>query len=357
MDYIVKDSSLRQNPKAFAEYDRGDYAVRVGIVRQELEENDGTTKYLVEVFSGGKQIPVACTIMSRFGSVYNYEEWRPRGWARNTVGGLLSPTTASSYDLRDGDTVMVAFIDGQSREGVILGSVRHPARTEKVEKGTLAYVSNFNGVQTTIDADGAYSVQFNGTPLQDLAPIQPGIPITEPQYNPLVAGSHFGFSSDGSYTVSDGSQFLKIEKNPVSGSITLCSGKNKVVLGGNPVLGETSITTDTFAVSALSTSIKSTKDIKAEALQVSIKGTQMAIGNDVFELFDGLSQLIDALGTLVVTSPVGQCTPLMAAPTWAAQVIPLKLKILTLKGSLASPDSPSESGGSLEEPVNSGLLV
>ena len=357
MDYITKDSSLLQDADAFSLYDSRDGAVRLGIVREEVEEKDGTTKYLVEVFMSGNQVPVMCDIMSRFGGAYNYEEYRPKGWARNTVGGLLSPTTASSYTLRDGDSVLVAFLDGKSREGVILGSIRHPARKEKIDKKKQAYISSFNGLETSIDDTGAYTVKFNGTPTQDLAPIQPGVPITDPIYNPLIAGSYFGFSADGSYTVSDGSQFVKIVKNPISGSITLCSGKNKVVLGGNPALGETSVTTDTFAVKSLSTSIKAVKDIKAEALQVSIKGTQMAIGNDVFELFDGLGQLIDGLGTLIVTSPVGLCTPLSAAPTWASAILPLKIKIATIKGSLASPDDPAESGGELEDPANSGLLV
>src|SRR5687768_5139701 len=148
-----------------------------------------------------------------------------------------------------------------------------------------------------------------------------------------------GFDKNGSFTVSDGAQLIKIEKSLATGSITLQSGKNKVVLGGNPALGRLTVQTDNLITSSLSASIKATTDFKLETLQLSLKGTKLAIGNDVFELFDGLVKLIDALGTLTVTSPVGTCTPLQSAPTWAAQVVPLKMKIAAIKGSLASPDS------------------
>ena len=357
MDYIIKDSSLLNDSDAFSLYDSRDNSIRLGIVREETEENDGSTKYLVEVFMGGNQVPVSCVLMSKFGSAYSYEEFRPRGWARNTVGGLLSPTTASSYDLRDGDAVLVAFLDGKSREGVILGSLRHPARKEKIEKKTQAYISCFNGLETVIDSDGAYSVKFQGTPLQDLAPIQPGKPIADPQFNPVTSGSFFSFSSDGSYTVSDNRQYIKIAKNPISGSITICSGNNKIVLGGNPILAETSVSSDKLVFDSLDTHIKAAKSIKAEALQVSIKGSKIAIGNDVIELFDGLVQLIDGLGTLVIDSPYGTCKPFLTAPQWSTTIIPLKIKLSTLKSSLSSADGPGDTGSSLDQPEMNGIIT
>jgi hypothetical protein len=341
MDYIVRDSSLYQDPDVFSVYDRRDSAIRVGIVREERETSEGTTRYIVEVFIGGNQVPVSCTLMTRFGGIFNYEEFRVRPWLKTSTGGMLPPSTASSYDLRSGDTVLVAFVDGKSREGVILGGIKHPGRDEQTSIGDIAYISVFNGLETKIENSGAYKVTFNGKPINDvLLDVPIGQPLPAPQYNPLVAGSYFGFEDDGSFTASDGSQMIKITKNPVSGSISIESGKNKMVFGGNPALGKTTLETDTLIFKALSTSIGTTKDFKLETLQLSLKGAKIAIGNDAFELFDGLVQLIDALGSLVVTSPVGTCTPLQAAPTWAAQVLPLKLKIQTLKASLASPDSP-----------------
>lgn len=357
-DYIVRDSSLLSDPEAFEEYDSRDNSINMGIVRKEVIQADGTSKYEVEMYSGGNQIPISCTLMTRFGGAYNFEEYRPKAWARDVADDPLPPGSHSSYDLRDGDVVLVALLGGDAREGVIMGSLRHTSRSEKIEPGAIGYISCFNGLDTIIDADGAYTVRFNGTPLQDSAKSLPGVPITDPQHDPLIAGSYFGFTSDGSYTVSDGSQYIKIQKDVASGSITLVSGKNKVVMGGTPVLGEYSITTDTLAMDTLNTSIAAKQSIKMEAsVSMSLKGSTMAVGNDAFELFDGLAQLIDALGTLTVTSPVGICTPLQSAPTWAAQILPLKIKIQTLTGKLEGTDSPSEPGGELIEPGTVGLLT
>jgi hypothetical protein len=106
--------------------------------------------------------------------------------------------------------------------------------------------------------------------------------------------------------------------------------------------------TDKFAVEASQkASIKAPLGIAMESVkQISLKGTQVAIGNDQFELFEGLDKLITALGAIVVTSPVGTCTPIQAAPTWATDVLPLQLKIKALISSLASAESvsPSDEG-------------
>jgi hypothetical protein len=356
-DYIVKDSSLLCNANAFSELDRRYNSIYMGIVRREEVQEDGEVKYLTEAYVDGIQVMISCQLMTRWGGVYNFEEYKPKSWARDVSDDLLPPGSSGSYSVRDGDVVIIAMLGGDARNGVILGSLRHSARKEKIEEDARAYISSFNGLETTIDNDGAYTVKFQGTPLQDLAPSVPGNPITEPKYDPIKTGSYFGFTSDGSYTVSDGSQYIKIAKNKVTGSITLVSGKNKIVMGGNPTLGEISITTDTVSVDSLNTSIKAKKDVKVEGLNVSLKGAKMAIGNDAFELFDGLGQLIDALGTLIVTSPVGSCTPLSSAPTWASSIVPLKAKIASLKSTIVNADTPKEQGGALDEPGSSGLLT
>ena len=342
MDYSVRDSSIYQDPythKAFNEYD---HSIRIGMVREEITLSDGTTKYLVEVASGGRQIPVSCFLLTKWGGVYNFEEYRVRPWVRKFPTGFLPPASAGLYEYRAGDVVLVAYMEGQGREGVILGGLKHPARDEITKSGNIEYISRFNGLETQIRKDGSYKVEFKGTPISEVGLELPptGAALPEPVYNPLIAGSYYGFDKDGSYVVSDGDQFIKIIKKKLSGSIVIVSGNNRIDLGGNPILADMGITTDKMAIDSLSFSLKATKNITAKALQVSIKGTQMAIGSDQFELFDGLIKLIDGLGTLTVTSPVGTCTPLMAAPTWAAQILPLRIMIQTMVTSLASPDSP-----------------
>lgn len=345
MDYSTRDSSIWGTSDAFSAYDRRDTGMYVGIVREEKQVKDESTRYVVEIMKEGRQVAISCILLTRWGGAHNFEEFRVRPWQKLAPGGLLPPTTAGTYSFRSGDTVLVAFINGQSREGVIIGGLRHPARVaDKIPKDYMGYLSSFNGLETQIRNDGSYKVTFQGLPLNDKLLDVPGVTVQAPKYNPLITGSYFGFSKNGSFVASDGSQYIKIDKNKISGAIIIVSGKNRIELGGNPALGTTGIVTDTLINESKFMSVSSTVDYNLKTLQYSIKAMKMAIGNDGFELFKDLGQLIDALGTLIVTSPVGTCTPLMAAPTWASLVVPIKLRLALVTGSLKDPKSFSSGG-------------
>lgn len=341
MDYSVRDSSVLQDDRSFKVYDESDSNIRIGIVREERIIGDKSTRYIVEVVYQGRQIPISCVLLTKWGGAHNYEEYRVRPWQKKFPSGALTPSSASTYDLRSGDVVAVAFLDGQSREGVILGGLKHNARKEKTTPGNIEYISVFNGLETQIRTDGSYKVTFKGTAVNNaLLEIPPaGQPVPEPQYNPLISGSFYGFAADGSYMVSDGDQFIKMKKGSTDRILVFESGQNRIDMSGNLISGKMGFKTDKFTIEAMQASIKATTKFTAQALQVSIKGTQLAIGSDQFELFEGLGKLIDALGGLIVTSPVGTCTPLMAAPTWASDVLPLKIKIAAMTGSLADAEA------------------
>lgn len=346
MDYIVRDSSVLPDMRSMAATMEQDTSIRIGIVRKEEETKTGTM-YIVEVLIDGKMMLLGCVPMVRFGGAHNFEEYKMRGWLA-TAAGALSPAVGAQYKTRSGDVVIVAYLNGKSREGVILGGLNHNSRKPKLEMGKIGYLSEFNGLETSIKEDGSYKVTFKGyAPTNDTTLKLPptGTDVLPPVYNPLIGGSYYGFSNNGSFIASDGSQMLKIHKNIATGSIILKSGSSEIELGGNPAVGNFSVKSGKGIMEfQTNASIKSTIGLALQSLQVSIKGTQIAIGNDQFELFDGLIQLIDALGSLVITSPVGTCTPLMSAPTWAAQVLPLKIKLSLVKGSLKDADSFSLSG-------------
>jgi hypothetical protein len=346
MDYIVRDSSVLPNYNTQAATIAQDTSIRIGIVREEKETKTGTI-YVVEVLMDGKTLLIGCVPLVKFGGAHNFEEVKLRPWL-TTAAGALSPAAGSQYKSKSGDVVLVAYLNGKSREGVILGGLNHNSRKPILKKGTVAYLSEFNGLETSIMQDGSYKITFKGyAPTNDAALKLPpsGADVPPAIYNPLTGGSYYGFSNNGSFIASDGNQFIKIHKNPVSGSIILKSGSSQIELGGNTAIGAFSVKTGKAVMDISTTaSIKSKLSLSLQSLQVSVKATKVAIGNDQFELFDGLIKLIDALGTLVVTSPVGACTPLMAAPTWAAQVLPLKIKMMLVKGSLKDGDSFSLSG-------------
>ena len=336
-DYIVRDSSVIPNTHAFAAHIEKDTCVRIGIVREVREGADKQPIYMVEVLMDGKMVIVGCTLMTRFGGAHNFEEYQVRPWTF-TGAEIALPTAGAEYKTRAGDVVVVAYLNGKSREGVILGGIRHDSRKPKLKKGSIGYLSEFNGLETSIKEDGTYKVTFKGYSINNVAALSTppkGFAVLPPVYNKAIGGSFFGFDSKGSYIVSDGAlipgpQFIKINKNPLTGSIILKSGSAVIELGGNLAIPNFSVKAGAGVMDfATTASIKSNLSMAVESKLFSIKATSIAIGNSSFELMKGLSDLIDALGTVIVTSPVGTCTPLSASPTWI-QVLNFKKGVLGL---------------------------
>jgi hypothetical protein len=330
VDGIVKDSSIYKSKSASLNAGYGE--VRVGIVREEnFDSSSSTFYYLVEIQRKGRRSIMSCRRMVRFGDPYNYEEWNLR-----PNKDIVPVPLPNNYKTRVGEVVVVAPIDGNYADGVILGSLRHPAHKPKIKSGEVGYATEFNGLETTIDKDGAYKVKFQGTSLSATVAekLPSGSPIPAALYNPVSAGSYFTFSKDGSYEVSDASLALpqSIKMDKPGGKFTIKSGLVTI---------EIDKLSQKIAVSCLDHEIKSTKSFKVTTLDteisslksVKIKSAKIAIGFGGTELFDTIIKLIDAFGTLIVNSPVGPCSPLMAAPTWA-QVVLLKTQLQLVKGSL-----------------------
>jgi len=330
MDYNVRDSSIYQDNEAFQVYDHSDDSVRIGMVRSQKEQPDGTYHYIVEVFKDGNQIPVSCTVLTRFGGVYNYEEYDVRGWQKIKVGGTMPPATASTYDLRSGDTVLVAFIDGKSREGVILGGLTHAGRHKLLSETDNVYMSSFYGIEEQIKEDGSYTKTFNGVPINlPVVDKALGQPIPPPQYNPIIAGSSYSFEADGSFTVTDGTQIIKIDKSAFN--INISSSKSNIALDAS---GASVNSVDIALTANKDINLEATMNLISNSRNLSLKANKIAIGNDSFELIDGLIKLINNFGNLVINSPTGTCQPFNTAPTWATDIQPLVQKIQQLKTSL-----------------------
>lgn len=326
---ITKDSSLWVDSST-TRFNATINNVHVGLVREEsYDSNLDMLFYRVEIQSRGLRYFLMCRQMSRFGDVYNYEEWSPRTQSVNTLMPM-----PGNWSTRVGDVVVVAHLNGSPADGVILGSLRHPGRKTKISSGSMSYASEFNGLETTIDDKGAYKLTFKGaavnTPLLNAIS---GQKIPPPQYNSLISGSYLTLADDGSIELNDGHslvQSIKIDKP--GGKITITSGKVSINLDKSAGKVEVECLENSinakksWSLSTVDASIAATKSVK-------IKGTQIAIGSDSVELIDTIVNLIDAIGSLVVSSPVGPCSPVQAAPTWA-QIETLKTKLSTIKGSL-----------------------
>jgi len=330
---IVKDSSIWESGFDFEAVRKKDMSVRVGIIREaKIDVVNDDINYIVEVFNSGNQMPVFCKRLERFGGAYNYEEFTHRGYTH-------SKATASEdkYSVRAGDIVIVAFIRGDSREGVILGSIKHPSRKRKTDKPTdVLYLSEFNGIETSINTSGELKVTFKGIPTNITELIKPptGNDISAPTYDTAVGSSYYQLDKTGSWLVNDNAQSnpqsIKIDKP--GGTLTITSGQAYIKIDKNAQL-ITIINKDTVLNSA--NSIKeTTKDYSIDATATyKLRSPKIAIGMGGTELLDQITKLIDAVGMLTAISPLGPCAPLTAAPQWSG-VTKVKSAISGIKGSL-----------------------
>jgi len=328
---IVHDSSLYRDSSSYLNINSGE--MRIGIVISEVLDNDNY-KYLVESYSLGRRIVMKCSLLSRFGDIYNYEEWNPRS---SPDLGIPKTATPDSIDFskRVGDVVVVACLNNVSYDGVILGSLKHPGRKTELKEKEISYMSEFNGLKTSIDNDGAYKVEFQGTPINVSlldAPLPSAPP--PPQYNPTIKGSYFEFDKDGNFIIGDMATTMpqSITINKTDGQIEIVSGDITITLIKQDGLIEVSaddieiVTSNSVKIETSETEIKSTDLIKIESAKI-------AIGSGGTELIDSLIQLITAFGSLIINSPTGPCTPFQASPQWS-QIETIKSKLNSIKGSL-----------------------
>lgn len=329
----VRDSSVWLNPDSMSLNAKKDPYIRTGIILKTMEDKDaGEIKYLVEVKDKNDTITAWCRAMTGRGGVYNYEEWSMRGYTRTPLTSL-----ADFAKSKAGDFVLVAFLNGETREGVILGGLKHPGRTSKLKADEdPAYNAEFNGVETKINKDGEWTLTFKGIPINAALLKAPatGVPIIPPIYNPVTGGSYMKFDKTGSWELNDKAialpQSIKVDKS--GGTMTLTSGLNVFKMDKAGLA--TSLETGKFTVnSKISMDFKTIQYSVDATASIKLKALKIAIGTSGIELFDQLIQMIDALGKVQVTSPVGPCTPLMATGGWVAVEL-IKAKLTLVKGSL-----------------------
>lgn len=319
-DYIVKDSSVWLDNFSNKLLMGGDYSIRIGIVREHVYMQDsGETRYIVEVWKNNRSYPITCIRTSRFGGVYNYEEYNLRGFDAGNDNASLT-----NYTVVPGDMVVIAAANGKSREGIILGAMNHVARDEILPStGAIAYVSEFNGIQQTINKFGEYVVRFKGLPTNLNKLLEPpnGEDIPPAEYDTEVGGSFYSFDASGSYIVSDnstsGNQAIFINKP--GGQIVVTSGNTALVIDKenesysikNKVT--TFDTTDQWNLNTKETNIKS-NDVDIDATNIKTKGEWKMDGN--MEIKGNTTQTgnVDIKGnfsTTGTTSLAGGANPLI----------------------------------------------
>lgn len=330
---IVPDSSVWRDNESFKRQQSLDTAINIGIVRTaNFNKITQEITYIVEVQRDGDKLVVPCRVATRFGGIYNYEEYTYQTYNFDENSDELA-----AFETKAGDTVLVSFLNGDPREGIIIGSIHHPGRKRQLplEEG-VQFKSSVNGVEQLINADGEYTVTFRGQPTN--ASILEEKPATdelaEPEYDDEIGTTYMKFDVDGGWTISDNAtedpQMIHINKS--EGTTTITSGA--IVLTMTKSDESTSLTTKTLTVEAADKMETKTKEWATEATtSAKLKSPKIAIGTDGTELLDELVKLIDAVGTQTIITPVGPASPVSASPQWA-QVEAIKQKINGIKGSL-----------------------
>jgi hypothetical protein len=223
----VQDSSIYLDPKTFKVIHSQENRLFIGIVME--VRNVETTKelrYMVEVHYKTDPIILPCRMLRQFGGVYNYEDYVMRGYDHAADSNGQNGITAVA-----GDVVLVGLIGGNGREGVILGSMTHPARKSFLDaaKGPQ-YKSEFNGIETSINEDGEWTLTFKGQPTNlDKLKDVPDKVIPAPEYDTDIGSSYMKWDKTGSFTLSDeatdGDKVQKLFIDKKNGTIDVLSGK------------------------------------------------------------------------------------------------------------------------------------
>jgi len=276
-EYIIDDSSRHKNTSAMISKD---YSIRVGIVREHIYLTDRKqTRYLVEVNNNNRVYVLSCMRTSRFGGLYNYEEYNLRGFAPGT-----SNISYNNPTIVPGDMVVVAAINGDSRDGIILGNISHFGRGEVLPATSdIAFVNEFNGIETIINNSGEYRRTFKGQPtnLAKLNEIPNGKRYPIAEYNADVGFSYYEFDKTGSYTLTDNAtdkapQYIKVDKP--NGKIEIVSGKTSLIIdkGAQSYTVKNKTTTfnsaDSWNLNTKATNISSTDVINAKAKDIKTEG-------------------------------------------------------------------------------------
>lgn len=327
---IVKDSSIWQSPQDFQAVNKVDNSLRIGIIKKASnDEATGELRYLVEVQSYNDKIELNCKMLRRHGGVYNYEDYILRGYKYND-----KPDEVTAFEAKAGDAVLVGLLNGQGREGIILGGINHAARKTTIQATDgPQYMAEFNGIETKINKDGEWTLTFKGQPTNLSKLLEsPSGKVPAAKYDTKVGTSFMKFDKTGGLELSDNAQedkqFLKIDK--AGGIVTLAAGK--ISLKFTKASEAVSLKAKTTEITSDDKITVTTKEfLVSSETKAYIKSPKVAIGKEGNELLDQLAKLIDKLGMVKPISPIGPCTPLMATPEWP-DVMAIKSKIKEITG-------------------------
>lgn len=277
-NYNVIDSSLWDSEEVHRAISHKNTQIYIGMVQEEVYNSlRDETLYMVELMDPKGRMLIPCIRMVRFGSPFNYEEY-----------------TRQTYDIKDGDiadrgnmihrpgeAVIVSYLTGgEGGFGVILGAINHPYRSESLPRNNeVAYVSEFNGIETYITKDGEYRQTYRGIQKNVSQLTKVTGPIPEPIYDMDIGGSYVEWKKDGSWLLTDRAkekpQSIKVAKKDgyieiISGDISVKMSKKDGII--SIVNKKTTVkSADSIEVTTKKTTISSSDSVALNSNKFNIK--------------------------------------------------------------------------------------
>lgn len=160
-------------------YSTKNYSLKVGQVKEIFPSDDDKnvhkagceyTVLVSEKTENGTAIDQtypSVTAMDKFGGLADFMEFSYRPSETNEA-------KKRGAQFSEGATVLILCLNGSKEDAVIIGGMRHPNRENVLKKEDgHAMRGAFNGIEFSIDKDGAFSFEFkgatnvNGEPLDD----------------------------------------------------------------------------------------------------------------------------------------------------------------------------------------------
>lgn len=316
---------------------------------------------------------VGCRVLKPFYGPNNYFEVIHESADLSTTYTQNTSLTQESDSLA-GSRCVLLFLEGEASAPVILGFLNHLARPSKVTNAQGVHLGfEFNGINVTIDKDGAFTLLASGpllppasipyTPLPELDvrldPINGPLTISiDKQFNFSlldIVGQTISITHSsplaGAIEIGNGDDSVLIEKAAAGGTITITSSKALAESCIEYTLDATSsidMTTKTFTIGADVSAEITTGNFKVDAsigldlktpqmkiecqATFALKTTTMSFKGGTGELLSIINDLFTGLGGCTVASPVGPCAPLQGAPQWPATVQMALVKLQGLMG-------------------------
>ena len=191
-------------------------------------------------------------------------------------------------DQRPGEVVVVALLNGGESEGIILGSINHPYRSETLKRNNeVAYVSEFNGIEEYIAKDGEWRLTYRGIQknIADLRKAPDGNALPHPEYDNEIGTGYMEWDKTGSFFVTDNAsdklpQSLHINKK--DGKIVITSGKTELTIDKKKE--SYSIKNKEFTIESLDKFSLKTKKTKIESTDlIEIISKETKIKSKIFQ--------------------------------------------------------------------------